>query len=218
MPTLRQDELELIFEVERACGTQTTHTPARAWPSGFARARRTRPHMHARVRVHTRTCALPNSEGVLFIARREVCTRLRYGCSLPRVLPPPPSSRCLPSRCYADSGTLGRSRADVNTNVCRRVHACAVMLGNPLCNSTGPPLYKPLWAEHKEWVFGSQYFMEIYNRTSNNTGSCIPFLPPPLPSPPGRTIGQTKGQTKGRRLPFAFFSAHCRAGAPRVCA
>ena len=43
------------------------------------------------------------------------------------------------------------------------------MLGNPLCDSTGPPLYKPKWHEHKTWVFGSQYFMEIYNRTSNNT-------------------------------------------------
>lgn len=43
------------------------------------------------------------------------------------------------------------------------------MLGEPLCNSTGPPLYKPLWEHHTTWVFGSQYFMEINNHTSNHT-------------------------------------------------
>lgn len=44
-----------------------------------------------------------------------------------------------------------------------------LMLGNPLCNSTGPPEYKPIWHEHDTWVFGSQYFFEVHNRTSNKT-------------------------------------------------
>lgn len=44
-----------------------------------------------------------------------------------------------------------------------------LMLGNPLCDSSGPPLYKPIWHEQKTWVFGSQYFFEIFNRTSNKT-------------------------------------------------
>lgn len=44
-----------------------------------------------------------------------------------------------------------------------------LMLGNPLCNSTGPPDYKPKWEEHKTWVFGSQYFMEINNTKTNKT-------------------------------------------------
>lgn len=44
-----------------------------------------------------------------------------------------------------------------------------LMLGNPLCESTGPPLYKPIWKMHDTWVFGSQYFFEIFNVTSNKT-------------------------------------------------
>lgn len=36
-------------------------------------------------------------------------------------------------------------------------------------NSTGPPDYKPKWEEHKTWVFGSQYFMEINNTKTNKT-------------------------------------------------
>jgi hypothetical protein len=64
------------------------------------------------------------------------------------------------------------------------------MLGNPLCDSTGPPFYKPLYHQHDRWVFGSQvlwllcllafvligfaligwqYFGEIFNETSNKT-------------------------------------------------
>lgn len=44
-----------------------------------------------------------------------------------------------------------------------------LMLGNPLCDSSGPPLYKPIWHEQKTWVFGAQYFFEIFNQTSNRT-------------------------------------------------
>ena len=36
-------------------------------------------------------------------------------------------------------------------------------------HACSPPLYKPKWEKHDTWVFGSQYFMEIYNHTSNNT-------------------------------------------------
>lgn len=36
-------------------------------------------------------------------------------------------------------------------------------------NSTGPPDYKPKWEEHKTWVFGSQYFMEINSTLTNHT-------------------------------------------------
>merc|ERR1719198_341694 len=43
------------------------------------------------------------------------------------------------------------------------------MLGNPLCGSSGPPIYLPKWAEHKTWVFGAQYFFEIFNKTTNKT-------------------------------------------------
>merc|ERR1719476_253441 len=38
-----------------------------------------------------------------------------------------------------------------------------LMLGEPLCGSTGPPLYKPKWEHHTTWIFGSQYFFEIFN-------------------------------------------------------
>ena len=44
-----------------------------------------------------------------------------------------------------------------------------LMLGEPLDGSSGPPLYKPLWHSHKTWVFGAQYFFELYNETSNKT-------------------------------------------------
>merc|ERR1719272_2621966 len=44
-----------------------------------------------------------------------------------------------------------------------------LMLGNPLCNSSGPPDYKPQWQNHRSWVFGSQYFMEINNTKTNKT-------------------------------------------------
>ena len=44
-----------------------------------------------------------------------------------------------------------------------------LMLGNPLCNSTGPPLYKPIWHKFDTWVFGAQYFFEIFNKTANKT-------------------------------------------------
>ena len=44
-----------------------------------------------------------------------------------------------------------------------------LMLGNPLCDSTGPPLYKPIWHEHTTWVIGSQYFFELFNHTANKT-------------------------------------------------
>ena len=41
------------------------------------------------------------------------------------------------------------------------------MLGEPLCNSTNYPDYKPLWAHHSTWVFGSQYFFELFNETTH---------------------------------------------------
>lgn len=44
-----------------------------------------------------------------------------------------------------------------------------LMLGNPLCKSSGPPLYKPKWEQHHTWVFGSQYFFELFNETKNAT-------------------------------------------------
>jgi len=44
-----------------------------------------------------------------------------------------------------------------------------LMLGNPLCNSSGPPDYKPKWHEESTWTFGAQYFFEIFNETANAT-------------------------------------------------
>ena len=44
-----------------------------------------------------------------------------------------------------------------------------LMLGNPLCDSTGPPDYKPIWHEQKTWVFGAQYFFEIFDQAANKT-------------------------------------------------
>jgi hypothetical protein len=44
-----------------------------------------------------------------------------------------------------------------------------LMLGNPLDGSSGPPDYKPLWNQRKTWVFGAQYFFEIFNATKNAT-------------------------------------------------
>mmetsp|Transcript_40723 Transcript_40723/g.109283 ORF Transcript_40723/g.109283 Transcript_40723/m.109283 type:complete len:307 (+) Transcript_40723:102-1022(+) len=44
-----------------------------------------------------------------------------------------------------------------------------LMLGNPLDGSTGPPLFTPLWHKRATWVFGAQYFFEIFNETSNKT-------------------------------------------------
>lgn len=44
-----------------------------------------------------------------------------------------------------------------------------LMLGSALDSSSGPPLYKPMWHTHSSWVFGSQYFFEVYNATSNKT-------------------------------------------------
>jgi len=42
-----------------------------------------------------------------------------------------------------------------------------LMLGDALSDSSGAPLYHPVWHPFKTWVFGSQYFFEIYNATSN---------------------------------------------------
>jgi hypothetical protein len=44
-----------------------------------------------------------------------------------------------------------------------------LMLGNPLCNSTGAPDFKPIWHEESSWVFGAQYFFELFNETANAT-------------------------------------------------
>ena len=38
-----------------------------------------------------------------------------------------------------------------------------LMLGNSLTASSGPPEYRPKWVNNKDWVFSSQYFMEINN-------------------------------------------------------
>lgn len=47
-----------------------------------------------------------------------------------------------------------------------------LMLGQPLCNSTGWPWYKPLWnCDATHYIFGSQYFFEIKNRTTEKTES-----------------------------------------------
>jgi len=42
-----------------------------------------------------------------------------------------------------------------------------LMLGTPLDSSSGPPFYKPIWHVRKTWVFGAQYFFEIFNQTAN---------------------------------------------------
>ena len=43
------------------------------------------------------------------------------------------------------------------------------MLGDPLSSSSGPPLYKPIWHNYTSWVFGAQYFFEVFNVTANAT-------------------------------------------------
>ena len=44
-----------------------------------------------------------------------------------------------------------------------------LMLGSPLSGSSNWPYYLPTWSNEHSWVFGSQYFMELYNTTSNAT-------------------------------------------------
>ena len=44
-----------------------------------------------------------------------------------------------------------------------------LMLGNPLSGSSNWPFYLPQWSHATTWVFASQYFMEIFNSTSNAT-------------------------------------------------
>ena len=48
-----------------------------------------------------------------------------------------------------------------------------LMLGQPLCNSTGPPAYEPLWCSTKTYIFGTQYFMEISvdNKTQSHAAA-----------------------------------------------
>ena len=44
-----------------------------------------------------------------------------------------------------------------------------LMLGAALDSTSGPPYYIAQWHTHKTWVFSAQYFMEIFNTTTNNT-------------------------------------------------
>lgn len=44
-----------------------------------------------------------------------------------------------------------------------------LILGKALDGSSGPPDYKPQWgARHENWMFGSHYFFEIYNVTTES--------------------------------------------------
>jgi hypothetical protein len=45
------------------------------------------------------------------------------------------------------------------------------MIGFPLCNSTNYPDYKPLWKVQHSYVFGAQYYFQIFNETTNRTQS-----------------------------------------------
>lgn len=44
-----------------------------------------------------------------------------------------------------------------------------LMLGRPLCDSTGPPYYNPIWKTLNKWHIGAQYFFFIKNE-SNPSG------------------------------------------------
>lgn len=58
-----------------------------------------------------------------------------------------------------------------------------LMLGQALSNSTGPPLYNPVWGNYSSYVFSSQYFFEIIDAVTNAsvpkavTGEVFPCAP-----------------------------------------
>ena len=58
-----------------------------------------------------------------------------------------------------------------------------LMLGEALDDSSNAPHYLPRWHNHKTWVFGAQYFFEIFNTTTNKTephaatGTTFPTVP-----------------------------------------
>ena len=43
-----------------------------------------------------------------------------------------------------------------------------LMLGEPLCGSTGPPDYNPMWKSLKTWHIGAQYFFFIQNKSTSS--------------------------------------------------
>ena len=44
-----------------------------------------------------------------------------------------------------------------------------LMLGNALSGSSGAPYYLPEWHMSTSWIFGAQYFFELFNQTTNST-------------------------------------------------
>ena len=46
-----------------------------------------------------------------------------------------------------------------------------LMIGHPLCDSTNAPAYDPLWRLETSYVFGAQYYFQIFNETTNRTDS-----------------------------------------------
>ena len=43
-----------------------------------------------------------------------------------------------------------------------------LMLGEPLCDSTGPPEYNPIWKTLNQWHIGAQYFFFIQNDSASD--------------------------------------------------
>jgi hypothetical protein len=73
--------------------------------------------------------------------------------------------RCLSRQDNIDWQAAGPKGSDARMNQ----FVPQLMLGNPLCNSTGAPDFKPIWHEESSWVFGAQYFFELFNETANAT-------------------------------------------------
>lgn len=48
-----------------------------------------------------------------------------------------------------------------------------LMLGQALSGSTGPPTYDPLWGNYSSYVFGAQYFFEIYDATNASVPKAV---------------------------------------------
>ena len=44
-----------------------------------------------------------------------------------------------------------------------------LMLGSALSGSSGPPDFRPQFNHHRSWVFGAQYFFEIWDHATNQS-------------------------------------------------
>jgi len=87
-------------------------------------------------------------------------------------VPPLPASFSASQTYFIYYNIIFPADGDVATN---NQFVPQLMLGEPLCGSTGPPYYNPVWKTLKTWHIGAQYFFFVKNESdpSGNSGKAV---------------------------------------------